>query len=159
MHIVKFGWKGHLTAKSVVYDFTGKSSEYTYGNTYQPEKITFLCKECGPVFPQSGNLKRHMQTHNGEGPLNCSCVTCFGTTNSNKIMTLELGFFLGVKRIGRRLLYGSGFHAAQRSSAWSLALQLEPACRTLQTVLVKGQSTLVLRTTVILQTCPGTISL
>ena len=37
------------------------------------------------------------------------------------------GFFLGVKRIGRRLLYGSGFHAAQRSSAWSLALQLAGA--------------------------------
>ena len=38
-----------------------------------------------------------------------------------------IGFFLGVKRIGRRLLYGSGFHAAQRSSAWSLALQLAGA--------------------------------
>jgi len=38
-----------------------------------------------------------------------------------------IGFFLGVKRIGRRLLYGSGFRAAQRSSAWSLALQLAGA--------------------------------
>ena len=38
-----------------------------------------------------------------------------------------IGFFLGVKRIGRRLLYGSGFHAAQRSSAWSLALPLAGA--------------------------------
>ena len=73
----------------MVYDFTGKSSEYTYGKTYQQEKKLFLCKECGPVFPQSGNLKRHMQTHNGEGPLNCSYVTCFGTTNSNMIMILE----------------------------------------------------------------------
>ena len=42
---------------------------------------------------------------------------------------LALGFFLGVKRIGRRLLYGSGFHAAQRSSAWSLALPLAGASR------------------------------
>ena len=41
------------------------------------------------MFPQSGNLKIHMQTHNGEGPLNCSYVTCFGTTNSNMIMILE----------------------------------------------------------------------
>ena len=40
-----------------------------------------------------------------------------------------IGFFLGVKRIGRRLLYGSGFHAAQRSSAWSLALPLAGASR------------------------------
>ena len=39
----------------------------------------------------------------------------------------SLGFFLGVKRIGRRLLYGSGIRAAQRSSAWSLALQLAGA--------------------------------
>ena len=38
-----------------------------------------------------------------------------------------IGFFLGVKRIGRRLLYGSGIRAAQRSSAWSLALQLAGA--------------------------------
>ena len=38
-------------------------------------------------------------------------------------------FFLGVKRIGRRLLYGSGFHAAQRSSARSLALPLAGASR------------------------------
>ena len=41
----------------------------------------------------------------------------------------KTGFFLGVKRIGRRLLYGSGFLAAQRSSAWSLALPLAGASR------------------------------
>ena len=39
------------------------------------------------------------------------------------------GFFQGVKRSGRRLLYGSGFHAAQRSSARSLALPLAGASR------------------------------
>ena len=51
----------------------------------------FICKECGAVFPHSGHLKRHMQTHTGagfflsdnlksstqahtgEGPFNCSC--------------------------------------------------------------------------------------
>ena len=27
----------------------------------------FICNECGAVFPQSGHMKRHMQTYAGAG--------------------------------------------------------------------------------------------
>ena len=49
-------------AKSVVQDFTGKSSKDTYGNPHQ-RKTFFICNECVAVFSQSGHMKRHMQTH------------------------------------------------------------------------------------------------
>ena len=64
-----------------------------------------------------------------------SSIDCLRKANASEIISArwcrgkfpKMGFFLGVKRIGRRLLYGSGIRAAQRSSAWSLALQLAGA--------------------------------
>ena len=65
---------------------------------------------------------------NQEQILSIRCIRVFGAfAELQADPCSSIGFFLGVKRIGRRLLYGSGIRAAQRSSAWSLALQLAGA--------------------------------
>ncbi len=56
-----------LNKSHVAAEFSQESTLKTHMATHIGEKHTFFCKECGTVFPRSGNLKRHMQTHTGAG--------------------------------------------------------------------------------------------